>query len=115
MSTALKLEKPDEMEALRAEAAATRQALRQKEQRVEFLENCLQNMTHQIVKVHEQYGGWLGRMQEQVNEVALAASLIPGILSHKDQIANYAQGLPSREEFELLRERVEGLAARESV
>lgn len=56
-----------------------RHALAVKQQRIEFLENCLQNMTHQVVRVHETYGTWLGKMQEQVNEVALAASLVPDL------------------------------------
>jgi chromosome segregation ATPase len=56
MSTALKLvSEDDELEALRREAKALRDALRDKEKSYDFIEGVTQNLSRHIVALHEQF------------------------------------------------------------
>ena len=85
MTTALKLVPEDDpMEQLRSEAKALRDALREKDRAYDFIEGVCQNLTRHIVRLHEQFTERQDAMQRQMNEIALAASLVPSL---QDRIA----------------------------
>ena len=52
----------DDLAALRREAKNLRDALADSERQREFIENTLKNVTHHIVKLHEQFGERLTMM-----------------------------------------------------
>jgi capsid protein len=116
MSAAPKLElvpQDDEMEMLRAEAKALRDALREKDRAYDFIEGVCQNLTRHIVKLHEQFTERQDAMQRQMNEIALAASLVPSLQERIAEVGRVADR--SAQLLTVLAERVDGIAARETL
>ena len=96
----------DDLAALRREAKNLRDALADSERQKEFIENTLRNVTHHIVKRHEQFSERQSQMQKQLNDLQLPASLVPEIGQVADRCA---------QALTVLTERVDGLAARETL
>lgn len=121
MSAAPKLRlHPDAAEAmaeglrtLDAENRALRTALAEAVFDLQFAKQIAVGQTHAVMNVHEVYGQQLARLQEQVNDIALAASLVPSLEKKIAEVGRVADR--SAQLLTIVNERTEGLAARESL
>lgn len=106
MTTALKLvPEDDEMERLRSEAKQLRDALRDKDKAYDFIEGVCQNLTHHIVKLHEQFDERLTMLtmkhEARCQQIEKRTTEVGKLADHTAQFCT------------VLNERVDGIASRE--